>query len=120
VFVDSDAAIEGGSLLSTQGLDSYDVDSCASLCNSNSKCVAFNIYFQRNPAFAGICSSNQQNEIITNVYCKLFGAFSNSGSTTELRNAPYLPYLATNTGGGGESLVSFQEAITGKSAFARC
>lgn len=113
VFSGLNGAITGGNYLTYEALDSYDVASCATFCSSVDGCVAFNIYFERDPAYDGsgcILTSSQADLIATNVHCSLWGALPNSGS--------YGASLATNV--GQEAVDStFQVAITGKAASIR-
>jgi hypothetical protein len=90
-------------------MESYDVGACANFCSSVTGCVAFNIYFERDPEYAGdSCSltGTQVNDIVTNVHCSLWAALPNGAS--------YDSTYATNTG-QWEVDGTFQVAITGKS-----
>jgi hypothetical protein len=51
---------------------SYDVDGCASFCDSVAYCIAFNIYYERDPSVdaADACPNPTP---ITNVKCSLYG-----------------------------------------------
>jgi hypothetical protein len=51
----------------------YDVDGCASFCNSVKFCVGFNIYYERDPSKDPNDASCANPAPITNVKCSLYG-----------------------------------------------
>lgn len=110
-FANLQGAIQSPNYLTYQLQTSYDVAGCASFCNSVTGCTAFNIYFERDPQYAGTGCSLTGTDVdlsATNVHCALFGALPNG----ELYDATY----ATNTG-QYEVDGTFQVAIAGKSGY---
>ena len=108
-FASSNGAITGGNYLTYETLSSYDVQSCANFCDSVEGCVAFNIYFERDPAFNGPncqLTPEQADWSITDVHCALWGLLPDGDI--------YSSAMATNI--GQEAVNStFMVAIAGKS-----
>jgi len=52
-------------------LTSYDPSACAAKCDEDSKCQAFNIFFERDPAVDPDCQANPAS--FTNIKCTLYG-----------------------------------------------
>ncbi|KAL5401893.1 hypothetical protein PMIN06_001010 [Paraphaeosphaeria minitans] len=59
----------------------YDPNACAALCNANSQCTAFNIYFARDPKFE-IGTKCANPPPVTNIRCALFAADVAQARTT--------------------------------------
>ncbi|KAI4850680.1 hypothetical protein E4T44_02603 [Aureobasidium sp. EXF-8845] len=72
-------------------LDSYDTDSCAAYCSSTLGCMAFNIYFERDPSVdPGTGSTGCDNPpSVTMIKCVLWGGpvgLDNAVNTGQMRN----------------------------------
>lgn len=105
LFANLQGAIQSSAYLGYSLLTSYDVDACATSCTSQNGCVAFNIYFERDPALNGdgcTLAGTDADETITNVYCSLWGGDSTYSSAN-----------ATNTGQWAVD-GTFEVSITGK------
>jgi hypothetical protein len=101
------AAIESPTYLTYKSLTSYDVDGCSDFCNATTGCVAFNIYFERDPEYTSCpLTSSEVDLSVTNVYCAIYSALPDGA----LYNTSY----ATNAGQWQDS-GTFQVAITGNS-----
>ena len=83
-FINLQASTQQDGFLRLQTLDAYNPDACQELCDETTKCVAFNIYLERDPSLnpASNCSNPAP---VTNVKCTLYGL-------------PISPSTATNAG----------------------
>jgi hypothetical protein len=55
-------------------LNKYDTLQCASLCNKRTGCVAFNLYFERDPTLDANAQSCPNPPSLTNIKCVFWGA----------------------------------------------
>jgi hypothetical protein len=71
-FTNLQASTQQDGFLRIQTLDSYDPKACQALCDGTAKCVAFNLYVERDPSLNP--ASNCSNPLpVTNVKCTLYG-----------------------------------------------
>lgn len=88
VFKDLNAGVSANSYLGLHTLKSYDPQQCASLCDSEELCTAFNIYFERNPALNVNTNTTDPDfncpnpASITNYKCTLWGSEITKESAT--------------------------------------
>jgi hypothetical protein len=72
-FQDLQASSQIRRYLGYVNLDSYDVDECAAYCNRKDNCVAFNIYYERDPTVdpnEALCPNPPS---LTNIKCVRWG-----------------------------------------------
>lgn len=72
-FQNYDGASQGSGFLTSSFLGQYDPAQCAAICDSTSKCVSFNIYFERDPTLLpdNKCCPNPAS--MTTIKCGLWG-----------------------------------------------
>ncbi|KAI7352497.1 hypothetical protein D0862_07397 [Hortaea werneckii] len=81
-FTDLKASIEQIGYLGLRTVDSYDPALCAEHCDPEHGCVAFNLYFERDPSFDTDPNSCPNPPSTTNVKCTLYGFPVASGGAT--------------------------------------
>ncbi|RMY43880.1 hypothetical protein D0865_10942 [Hortaea werneckii] len=81
-FTDLKASIEQIGYLGLRTVDSYDPALCAEHCDPKHGCVAFNLYFERDPSFATDPKSCPNPPSTTNIKCTLYGFPIASGGAT--------------------------------------
>ncbi|KAF2153624.1 hypothetical protein K461DRAFT_205881, partial [Myriangium duriaei CBS 260.36] len=80
-FTNALAAVQNANYRGYHELSTYDPSQCASICNSDSNCFGFNIYFQRNPSY--VPNNNCINPpAATMIQCGFYGVFLNGSMTT--------------------------------------
>ncbi|KAK5999469.1 hypothetical protein QM012_005470 [Aureobasidium pullulans] len=100
-FVNLQGATAGSNYLMLYTLKSYDTLTCQSKCDQDDRCIAFNVYAERDPTLNPDAQNCPNPASTVNYRCTTFGV-------------PISPEGATNTGG---SLASFQIAITGSNGY---
>lgn len=85
-------------------MTSYDTIGCASYCDQQDGCVAFNIYYERDPTLDANAQNCPNPASLTNIKCVKWGVKVNSDT-------------ATNTGQWRDS---FQVVISGMYTMADC
>ncbi|KAI9891390.1 MAG: hypothetical protein M1814_002709 [Vezdaea aestivalis] len=100
VFNNLQASINQDGFLRLKTLDSYDVSACAALCDSTTKCQAFNIYVERDPSLAP-ADACPDPAAVTNVKCTLYG----------------LPIAAATALNKGQYRRQFQVVIAGSNGY---
>jgi hypothetical protein len=65
-------------------LTSFDTLQCASLCDQNSGCVAFNMYIERDPSLDANATNCPNPPSTTNFKCTLWGAPVSASEVTNL------------------------------------
>jgi hypothetical protein len=82
-------------------LNKYDTNQCASLCTQQTGCVAFNLYFERDPTLDPNADSCPNPPSLTNIKCVFWGV-------------PVSSATATN---GGQYRDSFHVVIAGSNGY---
>ncbi|GAB7358980.1 hypothetical protein MBLNU230_g5054t1 [Neophaeotheca triangularis] len=91
-------------------LESYDPETCAEICNLTNGCLAFNIYFERDPSLAPPLNA-------TNATAAALGC-SNPPSTTTIGCALYgFPISAAAATNAGQFRTEFEVAIAGSNGY---
>lgn len=81
IFTNYNGSMTGAGYLGLYTLESYDVPYCASLCNSVTDCLSFNLFYERDPQYnpAATCLNPPA---FTNIKCTLWGLPSSKASAT--------------------------------------
>lgn len=83
-FVDGLASIQGaGTYYGNNELSSYNITQCAEICNQNSNCNAFNIYFQRNPVYTPMNNCTNP-PAVAQIQCVLWGNYVDTSQLTNV------------------------------------
>lgn len=85
VFIDLHASSSAGDFLGYSSMDSYDTEQCATQCNQEDGCQAFNIFIERSPTVSvgSECPNPPSTSIIK---CALWGSAVDKANTN---NAGY-------------------------------
>lgn len=100
-FVNLQGATAGSNYLMLYTLKSYDTLTCQSKCDQDDRCVAFNVYVERDPSLDPNAQNCPNPPSTVNYKCTTFGV-------------PISPEGASNT---GQSRDSFQVVMTGSNGY---
>ena len=73
VFKNLNGSVNGNVYMGLNTLTAYDPSQCAALCNAATGCVAFNLYFERDPTLNPATGCDNPPSL-TNIKCTLWGA----------------------------------------------
>ncbi|TVY76041.1 hypothetical protein LSUE1_G005481 [Lachnellula suecica] len=90
-FTNLHASTSTSAYMGYTNLNKYDTNQCASLCNAQTGCVAFNLYFERDPTLDPNASSCPNPPSLTNIKCVFWGVPSSSPAQTATTSSPHRP-----------------------------
>jgi hypothetical protein len=82
VFTNLQASLTASMYMGLWTLQSFDTTRCASLCDQNDGCVAFNVYIERDPSLDANATNCPNPPSTTNFKCTLWGAPISSQEAT--------------------------------------
>jgi len=97
-FTNLKASTSTSSYMGYTTLNKYDTAQCANFCNQQTGCVAFNIYFERDPTLDPNAQSCPNPPSLTNIKCVFWG----------------VPISAETAANSGQYRDSFQVVIAGE------
>jgi hypothetical protein len=83
-FKDLQASSQTTSYLGYKTLDKYDPIECASVCDQQEGCVAFNLYFERDPSVKPNSTNCPNPPSVTNIKCVRWGVWVNEKTATNV------------------------------------
>ncbi|KAL8807848.1 MAG: hypothetical protein Q9182_000497 [Xanthomendoza sp. 2 TL-2023] len=100
-FVNKDGSLSASKYMGLQTLKSFTTLDCASLCDQDDGCQAFNMYIERDPTVDPDANECPNPPSLTNYKCTLWGA----------------PVVAEQANNRGQWRDSFEVAITGSNGY---